>query len=185
MLTTEQRTELETRERSPRGRADAARRARVILLLADGESYRSITAKTGCSSRTVALWRRRFESDGIAGLVARHRGSKRTVLTSTLQARILAWTRRAPPHGATHWSTRSLGRHLGVQHTIVARAWRDAGLQPHRFPSGGPSSDASACSRRSILHSRIERCSLSCFGYASSASSNSRCCAITPGDSSK
>jgi transposase len=26
-----------------------------------------------------------------------------------------------------------LGRTLGVQHTIVARAWRDAGLQPHRL----------------------------------------------------
>jgi transposase len=69
----------------------------------------------------------------VAGLAARHRGSKPTVLTPALQARILAWTRRAPPHGATHWSTRSLGRKLGVQHTIVARAWRDAGLQPHRL----------------------------------------------------
>jgi transposase len=132
-LTTEQRTELETRSRSRRGRADAARRARVILLLADGESYAGITDKTGCSSRTIALWKRRFETDGIAGLAARHRGSKPTVLTPALQARILAWTRRSPPHGATHWSTRSLGRKLGIQHTIVARAWRDAGLQPHRL----------------------------------------------------
>jgi transposase len=133
MLTTEQRTELETRARSRRGRADTARRARVILLLADGDSYARITATTGCSSRTIALWKQRFEADGIAGLVARHRGSKRTVLTPTLQARILAWTRRAPPDGVTHWSTRSLGRHLGVHHTIIARAWRDAGLQPHRL----------------------------------------------------
>src|SRR5215216_1656287 len=133
MLTVEQRTELERRERSRRGRADAARRARVILLLAAGESYATITTKTGCSSRTIALWKRRFEAAGLPGLAARHRGSKPTVLTPQLQARILAWTRRAPPHGATHWSTRSLGRHLGVQHTIVARAWRDAGLQPHRL----------------------------------------------------
>jgi transposase len=133
VLTTEQRTELETRERSRRGRADAARRARVVLLLADGESYASVRAKTGCSSRTIALWKHRFEADGIAGLTARHRGSKPTVLTPALQARILAWTRRAPPHGATHWSTRSLGRKLGVQHTVIARAWRDAGLQPHRL----------------------------------------------------
>jgi len=133
VLTSEQRTDLETRARSRRGRADAARRARVILLLADGGSSASITAKTGCSSRTIALWKRRFEDDGIAGLAARHRGSKPTVLTPALQARILAWTRRAPPHGVTHWSTRSLGRKLGVQHTIVARAWRDAGLQPHRL----------------------------------------------------
>ncbi|HEX9084025.1 MAG TPA: IS630 family transposase [Gemmatimonadaceae bacterium] len=133
VLTTEQRTELETRARSRRGRADAARRARVILQLAAGETYASITVKTGCSSRTIALWKHRFEADGIAGLSARHLGSKPTVLTPELQARILAWTRRTPPHGATHWSTRSLGRKLGVQHTIVARAWRDAGLQPHRL----------------------------------------------------
>jgi transposase len=133
LLTTEQRAELETRERSRRGRADAARRARVILLLAAGDSYATITVKTGCSSRTIALWKRRFEADGLGGLTARHRGSKPTVLTPALQARILAWTRRAPPHGATHWSTRSLGRKLRVQHTIVARAWRDAGLQPHRL----------------------------------------------------
>ncbi len=132
-LTPEQRAELERRDRSRRGRADAARRARVILLLADGDSYATITAKTGCSSRTIALWRHRFEASGLDGLLARHRGSKRTVLTPALQARILAWTRRAPPHGATHWSTRSLGRRLGVQHTIVARAWREAGLQPHRL----------------------------------------------------
>ena len=133
MLTTEQRTELEARDRSRRGRADAARRARVILLLADGHSYAAITAKTGCSSRTIALWKGRFDADGLAGLAARHRGSKPSVLTPALQARILTWTRRPPPHGATHWSTRSLGRKLNVQHTIIARAWRDAGLQPHRL----------------------------------------------------
>src|SRR5712691_7266878 len=112
VLTTDQRSELESRVRSGRGRADAARRARVILLLADGDSYATITAKTGCSSRTIALWRHRFEASGLEGLLARHRGSKRTVLTPALQARILAWARRAPPHGATHWSTRSLGLKL-------------------------------------------------------------------------
>lgn len=69
----------------------------------------------------------------IAGLVARHRGSKPTVLTPALEAHILTWTRRPPPHGAIHWSTRSLGQKLGVQHTIVARAWQHAGLQPHRL----------------------------------------------------
>jgi transposase len=106
------------RERSRRGRADAARRARVILLLAAGETYTSITAKTGCSSRTIALWKRRFETDGVAGLAARHRGSKPTVLTPRLQARILAWTRRAPPNGATHWSTRSDFRVRVVRRTL-------------------------------------------------------------------
>ena len=79
------------------------------------------------------LWKRRFEEHGLDGLVARHRGSKPTVRTPKLQARILAWTRRDPPHGATHWSTRSLARKLKVQHTIIARAWHNAGLQPPRL----------------------------------------------------
>src|SRR5829696_3419488 len=133
VLTTAQRSDLEARVRSGRGRADAARRARVILLLADGSSYAAIVSMTGCSSRTIALWKQRFATDGLAGLAARHRGSKPTVLTPALEARIMTWTRRPPPHGATHWSTRSLGRKLGVQHTIVARAWQHAGLQPHRL----------------------------------------------------
>jgi len=76
VLTTAQRTALETRARSRRGRADAARRARVILLLADGHSYATITTMTGCSSRTIALWKHRFAHDGVDGLRARHRGSK-------------------------------------------------------------------------------------------------------------
>src|SRR6266478_4850235 len=133
VLTTDQRSDLEARVRSGRGRADAARRARVILLLAEGCSYVAIATMTGCSSRTIALWKQRFANDGLAGLAARHRGSKPTVLTPSLEARIMAWTRRPPPHGATHWSTRSLGRKMGVQHTIIARAWRHAGLQPHRL----------------------------------------------------
>src|SRR5258705_11660562 len=103
---------------------------------------------TGCSSRTIALWKQRFATDGLAGLAAHHRGSKPTVLTPALEARIMTWTRRPPPHGATHWSTRSVGRKLGVQHTIIARAWRPAGPQPHRLARDmrctDPGSDTSA-----------------------------------------
>src|SRR5436190_15593404 len=141
VLTPEQRAALDTRVRSGRGRADAARRARVLLLLADDCSYATVAERTGCSSRTIALWKQRFMTDGVAGLTARHRGSKPTVLTPALEARIMAWTRRPPPHGATDWSTRSLGRKMGVQHTIIARAWHHAGLQPHRLERYMPSTD--------------------------------------------
>jgi transposase len=50
-----------------------------------------------------------------------------------MEARILEKTRQAPPDGSTHWSTRKLGRVLGVHHNLVAKAWQRAGLQPHRF----------------------------------------------------
>ena len=132
-LSPAERSELERRARSQRVRADEARRARMMLMLADGVPYAAIEAALGCSSATVALWKQRFTAGGLAGLGARHKGTRATVLTPALEARILAWTRRKPPNGATHWSTRLLGRKLGVSHTLIAKAWQRAGLKPHRL----------------------------------------------------
>src|SRR5258708_24769627 len=97
VLTADQRSGLEARVRSGRGRADAARRARVILLLADGCSYATIVTMTGCSSRTIALWKQRFVEDGVAGLAAPHHGSQPTLPTPALETRLMTWTRRPPP----------------------------------------------------------------------------------------
>jgi len=132
-LRPEERAELERRARSQRVHADEARRARMMLMLADGLAYTAIEAALGCSSATVALWKQRFTEGGLPGLGARHRGTRATVLTPALEARILAWTQRKPPNGATHWSTRLLGRRLGVSHTLIAKAWQRAGLKPHRL----------------------------------------------------
>jgi transposase len=115
------------------GRADLARRARAILMLADGASYTDVTTTIGWSSATVAKWKARFDHDRVAGLWGRHQGSKPRIRTPQMEARILNWTRQPPPHGATHWSTRTLGKQLGVPHTLVARVWQRAGLQPHRL----------------------------------------------------
>lgn len=133
MVTTDERQTLETYARSRKGRADLALRARVMLLLADGASYTKVTTACGWSSATIAKWKARFEADRLAGLWARHQGSKPRIRTPQMEARILSWTRKPPPHGATHWSTRTLGKHLGVPHTLVARVWHRAGLQPHRL----------------------------------------------------
>src|SRR5919108_2124673 len=132
-LKPEERAELERRARSQRARADEARRARMMLMLADGMPYTAIEAALGCSSATVALWKQRFEHGGLAGLGARHQGTRPTVLTPELEARILAWTRRKPPTGATQWSTRLLAAKLGVSHTLIAKVWQRAGLKPHRL----------------------------------------------------
>lgn len=132
-LRPEERAELERRARAQRVRADVGRRARMMLMLADGLPYAAIETALSCSSATVALWKRRFLDDGLPGLGARHVGTRPTVLTPQLEARILAWTRRKPPSGATHWSTRLLGRKLGVSHTLIAKAWHRAGLKPHRL----------------------------------------------------
>ena len=133
MLTLDERHTLETYARSRAGRADLAQRARAVLMLADGAAYTDVTEAVGWSSATIAKWKTRFETDRLAGLWGRHRGSKPRLRTPHMEARILSWTRKPPPHGATHWSTRSLAKQLGVPHTLVQRVWQRAGLQPHRI----------------------------------------------------
>lgn len=132
-LSTDERTELQRRVRSLKIRAEDARRARVILMLADGESYSMIEAAIPCYRDYINRWRRRFVAQRLDGLRPRYRGSSPTVLTPAMEARILAKTREAPPDGSTHWSTRKLGRLLKIHHNLVAKAWRRARLQPHRF----------------------------------------------------
>jgi transposase len=132
-LTSDERTDLEQRVRSRKRRAEDVRRAQVILMLANGESFATITAAVGCYPDYVSRWKQRFEADRLAGLRAQYRGQPPRLRTAALEARVLAKTRQTPPDGSTHWSTRKLGQVLGISHMLVARIWRRAGLQPHRF----------------------------------------------------
>src|SRR5262245_39272906 len=97
-LTIDERQTLETYARSRKGRADLARRARALLMLADGASYTDVTGTIGWSSATVAKWKARFERDRLAGLWGHHQGSKPRIRTPQMEARILSWTRKPPPH---------------------------------------------------------------------------------------
>src|SRR5215831_7684377 len=128
-----ERRELRARARSQVLRAGDVRRARLILMLADGESWLAIETALGCSSAYIQRWKKRFDDDRLAGLFARHRGRRLEKHTARLEAKILEWTRRRPTDGSTHWSSRKLGAALGVNHMMVARVWKRAGLRPHRL----------------------------------------------------
>src|SRR5215203_5835766 len=132
-LTVDERTELERRVRSRKIRAEDARRAQVIVMLADRAPFTAITAAVDCYPDYVSRWKQRFEADRLAGLRARYRGQPATVRTPAMEARILSKTRQRPPDGSTHWSTRKLAKALGISHVLVGRVWRRAGLQPHRL----------------------------------------------------
>lgn len=132
-LTNWERMELTRRATIRSGRAEDARRARLILLLAEGHTWDETIERIECSRGFVASWSKRFAEQRIAGLYSRHRGQSASVLTPKLEARILELTRRAPPDGSTHWSTRTLGARLGLSHMMVARVWRKHGLRPHRI----------------------------------------------------
>src|SRR6516165_7198721 len=132
-LTDSELKELTRRATSRTGRAEDARRARLILLLAAGHTWDEVSERIDCSRGFVASWSKRFTEQRIAGLYSRHLGQGATVLTPKLEARILEATRRTPPGGVTQWSTRKLGEHLGVSHMMVARVWAKHGLKPHRI----------------------------------------------------
>ena len=132
-LSIEELRELQKRGRSRTLPAGEVRRCQMILLLSEGFSYVDIKRRLGCNPATVSLWKRRFLEDRLPGLKSRHRGQRPSVRTPRLEARILRWTLRKPPDGSTHWSTRKLARKLKVNHSLVARVWKRAGLKPHRL----------------------------------------------------
>src|ERR1700692_1826229 len=125
--------ELRARVRSRVLRAGDVRRARLILMVSEGQSGSAIQQALGCSSAYIARWQARFAHQRLAGLFARHQGRPVSKRTPRLEARILAWTRRPPDDGSTHWSSRKLARALGINHMMVARVWRRAGLKPQRL----------------------------------------------------
>src|SRR5580765_2512809 len=133
VLTPSERRELKKRLRSRTLPAEDVRRARLILMLAQGDSYSQIRQALACNRSYISRWKQRFVEQRLGGLYARHRGRAVAKRTPKLEARILDWTRKAPPDGSTHWSTRKLAQHLGISHMMVARVWKRASLRPHRL----------------------------------------------------
>ena len=132
-LSKAERMELSQRASSQAGRADDARRARLILLLEDGETWAQIREKLSCNDSFIDRWSKRFIAERLAGLFSRHAGQEPSTLTPELEASILEWTIKRKPRAATHWSTRKLAEQLGVSHMMVARVWRKHSLKPQRL----------------------------------------------------
>jgi hypothetical protein len=75
---------------------------------------------------------RRFLRQRLAGLLDEPRvGAPRKVSDADVETAIRT-TLESRPKDATHWSTRSLARKLGLSQSTVSRLWRAFGLQPHR-----------------------------------------------------
>ena len=114
-----ERRELERWVRGQSRDAAQGRRARLILLLADGERYGLIRDKLDCDTNFIARWKSRFVAERLAGLYSRHAGRAVGPGSERQEARILKWTtQRKPVDGSTHWSSRKLALELGdVSHT--------------------------------------------------------------------
>src|ERR1700740_1136072 len=120
-LTPSERIELRERMRSRTLPAEDVRRARLMLLLAQGKSYLAIRQVLGCNPNYISRWKSRFEAERLAGLYSHHRGRAVEKRTPALEARILEWTRRTAPGGSTPWGSRKVAPQLGIRHMMVAR----------------------------------------------------------------
>lgn len=132
-MTEEQRTTLEAWVRAKTSPQRTVLRARICLLAVEGLPNRAIARDLKTSRPTVVHWRQRFAERGPAGLAedAPHGPSSRALSSDKVRA-IVDATLHTTPKDATHWSTRSMAKAMGVSNATVARIWDAHGLQPHR-----------------------------------------------------
>ena len=128
-LTEVQRVELERRVRSQTLDARSVRRAKIVLLAADGVSNHEIARRLEISRGQVIAWRGRFAEGGVEAIASDLPRSGRKSRIDA--AEIVRLTTQTTPEGATHWSTRTLAARLGISDTTVLKVWRAHGLKPH------------------------------------------------------
>lgn len=128
-LTDEQRIELERWVRTQTLDARSVRRARIVLLAAEGVGNHEIARRLEISRGQVIAWRNRFAAGGVKAIESDlpRSGRKPTINA----AEIVRMTTQTKPEGATHWSTRKLAAKLGISDTTVLKVWQANGLKPH------------------------------------------------------
>lgn len=131
-VTEADRLELERLQRASSTRAGLSRRARAVLLMAQGRSGVEIAERIGYTAIQVSRIRRRFAEGGLAGLYDRPKSGRPPTVTARKRAQIVALTLKPPGGGRTHWTSRDLARKTGVSHTTVHRLWQAHALKPHR-----------------------------------------------------
>src|SRR6266702_6086034 len=113
---------LEARCRAPTTAQRDVKRARIVLLAAEGRSTRSIADEVGVEPRIVSNWRRRFAERGLDGLKDRPRAGKKPIYGKATNKRILGLLNKPPPHGYARWTGPLLAKALGD--VDVQYVWR-------------------------------------------------------------
>lgn len=109
-----------------------ARRARVVLLAAEGATNREIAEKVGLSAQSVCKWRQRYLKDGLSGLHDELRAGRPRSISDEEVAALIRKTLNTKPEDGTHWTIRSMAKETKISRPSVHRIWRAFGLQPHR-----------------------------------------------------
>jgi len=108
------------------------RRARIVLLSADGNIYHAIAERVGISRQMVCKWHNRYLQQGLPGLHDELRPGRPRSISDEEVAMIVRKTLETKPEDGTHWTVRTVAKDAQLSHPTVHRIWRAFGLQPHR-----------------------------------------------------
>jgi len=108
------------------------RRARIVLLDAEGISSNAIADRVGVSRQSVCNWRKRYLQQGLAGLHDELRPGRPRSVSDEEVAVLVRKTLETKPQDGTHWTIRTAAKDTELSCTTVHRIWRAFGLQPHR-----------------------------------------------------
>jgi transposase len=111
-------------------------RIQIVQAAAEGVANRAIARRVSTSLPTVLLWRKRYESEGLAGILEdRHRSGRPKQIDAEREAAIVEATLKTRPSDATQWSVRTMAKAQKVSPATVYRIWTKHKLQPHRVAS--------------------------------------------------
>lgn len=133
LLSEEDRKTLSGLVRAATSPQRTVRRASVVLRAADGLTNEAIAAELKVGINAVGKWRRRYASEGLAGIMRDKRGrGRKPSITKGVVDEIVRRTREETPPGRTHWSRSSMAAAMKVSESTVGRVWAAHGLRPHR-----------------------------------------------------
>jgi transposase len=141
-LSSQEQRELEAITRHQRGEVRLYRRARMVLLAAQGVSKASIARQLGTNRVRVGDWLRRFERDRVAGLTDHARSGRPIEITPLERHQVIAAACRLPKAFGvdravwTHETLRDAVVSADLVHAIsstsVGMILDEAEIKPHR-----------------------------------------------------
>src|SRR4051794_37206229 len=141
MLRRGDRVVLEAWTRAGTVEARMAKRARIVLLAAEGRSNREIGVLVDLHYNQVGLWRARYGELGLAGLADEERPGRPCVYDHDDVLLLVKTITEPPPDGATRWTMEALAEAMAGEGVPISasQAWRICkalDLKPWQVGSG-------------------------------------------------
>src|SRR5438552_12171324 len=106
------------------------KRAKIVLMAAQGEPNKTIAELLGIDPRQVSRWRRRFVHKRLAGIEKDlPRGGRKATKREQMATMIIERTTQAKPTHATHRSVPTSADTLAIDKSMAQRVWHASGLR--------------------------------------------------------